>query len=236
MIENENNAQAESGDCDDIQPCCQSASEGGDCCSAGSGGRGKSLKTAISVVILLLAGAVAAHSLLKKGGETAVVPEQAASSLEVVNLSEQADSSIGSAATSEQPSKTIDVLCGTNLDSMKSLAKLAGERKANVVFILLVGDDGELARAAAEQTDAVVSKLVEQGKAVAAFTLKQNAEGYDQLAKQVKSLPSVIVTGRGYGAAVVTGKINEAALLSAFVRATSPTSCAPGSDALCCPK
>ncbi|MHC4727302.1 MAG: hypothetical protein ACYS17_08725, partial [Planctomycetota bacterium] len=59
-------------------------------------------------------------------------------------------------------------------------------------------------------------------------------EGYDQLITQfsVESFPSVIVAGKGCGAAAVSGEINETKLLRAFVVASTPVSCGPGG---CCP-
>jgi len=56
---------------------CDSSSGGADCCSPGSGGAGagqKSWKTAVFVMVIVLAGAVAAHSLLTKNGQTSGVP------------------------------------------------------------------------------------------------------------------------------------------------------------------
>lgn len=49
-------------------PCNDSSSSGGDCCPSDSGGAGsqKSWKSAVFIAVLVLAGAVAAHSLLTK--------------------------------------------------------------------------------------------------------------------------------------------------------------------------
>jgi len=48
------------------ESCNDSSGSGGDCCSSGSGSL-KSLKTAIFVLVLLAAGALAAHSVLSNG-------------------------------------------------------------------------------------------------------------------------------------------------------------------------
>lgn len=56
---------------------CDLSSGGADCCSPGSGGAGagqKRWKTAVFVVVIVLAGAVAAHSLLTKNGQTSGIP------------------------------------------------------------------------------------------------------------------------------------------------------------------
>ena len=57
--------------------CCDSSSAGADSRPPDSGGAGagpKSWKTAVFVVAIVLAGAVAAHSLLTKNGRTSGIP------------------------------------------------------------------------------------------------------------------------------------------------------------------
>ncbi len=74
MVAEENLDGAERDNSDQPQPCdpssaggadCGSASSGGECCPSGPG-RGKNFKIAIFVLVVLLAGAVTAHSLLTK--------------------------------------------------------------------------------------------------------------------------------------------------------------------------
>ncbi len=229
MDANEDNGKQAESCSDSSAPSCDV-----DCCSPSSGGGGKSWKTAVFVVVILLAGAVAAHSLLTKNGETASVSGEGASSFGTSSLFDEAGLSTGSLATSEQPSETVAVSCGITLDSIKSLAKLADERGANVAFIFLPGEDEDSTRTASAQVEAAINMLSSKGKQVAAFTLERGAEGYDQLIKQfsVESLPSVIVAGKGCGAAAVSGEINETKLLRAFVVASTPASGGPGG---CCP-
>lgn len=52
-------------------PCNDSSSSGGDCCPSDSGGADgqKSWKSAVFIAVLVLAGAVAAHSLLTKNNQ-----------------------------------------------------------------------------------------------------------------------------------------------------------------------
>lgn len=229
MDANEDNGKQAESCCDSSAPDC-----GVDCCSPSSGSGGKSWKTVVFVVVILLAGAVAAHSLLTKNGETASVSGEGASSFSTSSLFDEAGLSIGSPATSEQPSETVAVLCGVTLDSIESLAKLVDERGANVAFIFLPGEDEDSTRTASAQVEATMNMLSAKGKQVAAFTLERGAEGYDQLIKQfsVESLPSVIVAGKGCGVAAVSGEINETKLLRAFVVASTPVSRGPGG---CCP-
>lgn len=229
MDANEDNGKQAESCCDSSAPDC-----GVDCCSPSSGSGGKSWKTVVFVVVILLAGAVAAHSLLTKNGETASVSGEGASSFSTSSLFDEAGLSTGSLATSKQPSETVAVLCGVTLDSIESLAKLVDERGANVAFIFLPGEDEDSTRTASAQVEATMNMLSAKGKQVAAFTLERGAEGYDQLIKQfsVESLPSVIVAGKGCGAAAVSGEINETKLLRAFVVASTPASGGPGG---CCP-
>ncbi len=229
MDANEDNEKQAESCSDSSTPSCDV-----DCCSPSSGGGGKSWKTAVFVVVMLLAGTVAAHSLLTKNGKTACVSGEGASSFGTSSLFDEAGLSTGSPTTSKQPSETVAVSCGVTLDSIESLAKLADERGANVAFIFLPGEDEDSTRTASAQVEAAINMLSAKGKQVAAFTLERGADGYDQLIKQfsVESLPSVIVAGKGCGAAAVSGEINETKLLRAFVVASKPASGGPGG---CCP-
>ena len=74
MAAEDNLGGVERDNSDQSQPCdrspaggadCGSASSGGECCPSGPG-RGKNFKIAIFVLVVLLAGAVTAHSLLMK--------------------------------------------------------------------------------------------------------------------------------------------------------------------------
>jgi hypothetical protein len=221
MVENNNPDEVKQESSDASQPCCSSTSDGGDCCTLGGG---KNWKTIIFVVVILLAGAVAAHSLVTKSDEKASISPQAASSFDT------AEPSIEAGATTEQSSKATAVSCGVTLDSIKSLGKMAADKKANVAFIFLASEKEDSARTASAQVEATMNMLSSKGKQVAAFTLHKGADGYDQLTKQFKvnSLPCVIVAGKGCGAAAVSGDITEPKLLEAFVIASRPVSgCSP---------
>jgi len=178
----------------------------------------KNWKMTIFIIVLLSGFTVAAHSLLKEGGNVSIQQEPLSSSK--IALS---------------PDKT-DVSFGTNLASINSLSKMAAEKKADVVFIFLAGDNEESVRTASSQIKTTMNKLLSKGKPVAAFSLKKNAEGYDQLIKDfsVKSLPVVIVAGKGCRPVAISGgEITETKLLNAFVKASVPSSCGPqskGSD------
>lgn len=217
------------------EACCDSSSQGNaDCCSSGSGS-GKSWKTAVFVIVILAAGAVAAHSLLIGNSKTASVSPTATSSFDTVGLPGKAELSTEAC---QQPSKAAAVSCGVTLDSIESLGRIADAQGANVVFIFLAGENEELALSASVQVNAVISKLSAQGKRVSAFTLEKGAEGYDQLVKQFSAdkLPCVLVAGKGSRAVPVSGEITEARLLGAFVTANTPSSCGPRTGSSCCPR
>lgn len=220
--------------------CGVSDGGGSDCCSEiGGGGKAwKSWKTAVFVLVLLAAGAVAAHSFLTNGNAPRCTPGTTwnVDSGGVVSPCGQTDPAAEVSGAGGEPSKGSSVVCGVSLASMGELDKMAVGKKA--VFILLAGDNEEPAASASAQVEAMVSKLSAKGESVGAFTLKKDAPGYDQLLKQfsVQKLPCVVVAGRGSGASAVSGEITEAKLASAFVKASVPASCGPRSGPGCCPK
>jgi hypothetical protein len=159
---------------------------------------------------------------------------QKGASFSTAGLSDKAELSTESAATGEQPSETVAVSCGVTLNSIESLGKSVDESRANVVFVFLPDENEELNQATSAQIEATMNMLSEKGKQMAVFTLQKDSEGYDQMIEQfsVESLPSVVVAGKGCGAATISGEITETKLLRAFVVASTPVSCGPGG---CCP-
>lgn len=239
MNEKENFDEVGQESMSDSAACSSSDSQNADCCSSSSGSLRKGLKTFIFVGVILLACGVVAHSLLTKSDATAGETDDAAVVTECFILPEVDGPLAEVSTTNKEPVKTASVSCGVTLDSVRSLAKLAAEKKANVVFILLPGEDQEQTMAASSQIEKVLNILSVRKKRVAAFTLEKSAEGYDEVVKQfsVKSFPCVIVSGRGCGSVAVWDQITEANLLGAFVKASIPvSSCGPGSSPSCCPK
>ena len=70
MVENEKFDKPADNHPDESQPCCGPTSGQSDCCSSSSEGN-KSLNTVVFVVVILVAFAVAAHSLITRGNRTA---------------------------------------------------------------------------------------------------------------------------------------------------------------------
>ena len=71
MTENNDFDEVNQESSDASQPSCSSTPTGDDCCSPGDG---KTWKTVVFLIVILLAGAVAAHSLMAKGGKGATCP------------------------------------------------------------------------------------------------------------------------------------------------------------------
>lgn len=228
-MDNENNKKQVESLCDSSVPNC-----GVDCCSPSSSEK-KTWKTAVFIVVILLAGAVAAHSILTKNNETTDISGNAGLSFSSSDTSDMPHFPTGLSQRDENPSEAIAISCGMTLDSIESIGKLAAEKKANVVFIILAGDDEESNQNASAQVETTINNLFAKGKQVAAFTLEMRSEGYDQLISQfsLESFPSVIVAGKGCGVSTVSGEINETKLLRAFIVASTPISCGPGG---CCPQ
>ncbi|UCG60039.1 MAG: hypothetical protein JSU70_11060 [Phycisphaerales bacterium] len=211
----------------DEKPCCD-PSTGGDCCSAGQAGgggsRGKSLRTALFVVVILLAGAVAGHSLLTRNGRAG-------------GASACAPGSCAQFVGCQQATGTAKVSCGVTLDSLASLNGLAADKKA--VFILLPGESQEQTDGAAAQIERVIGTISAQDVPVASFTMNRDAPDHTLLVDKlgITSFPSVVVMGKGYGLATVSGEVTESELLRAFVTALTPMSCGPGGcgPGGCCP-
>lgn len=235
---------------------CGGQSDEGCCCSGDS--RMRSLKKAIFVLVLLAACAVAGHSLLASKTQTPEASDQAGFSIEKANPAVSvcptatacptggkafvenesvcpAGEKVQVAAVVESQPQLGAISCGITLDSINSVGKIAMAKGAEVVFIFLTGENEELAKSSSAQIETAVDKLTGQGKKIAVFTLRKDSEGHDELIKdlQVVSLPAVVVSGRGAGAAAVSDGITETKLLSAFVKVSAGMSCGSGS---CGPK
>lgn len=217
------------------QPCCDT-SQSGACCSLGSGGGSKNLKTAIFIGVILLAGAVVARSLLTKNGETASQSAEVTSSFDTVGQPDNTGLSTESTATGEQTSETAAISYCTTLDSIKSLDTLAADKTA--VFILLAGESEESTAKATGEIEQAVKTISTKGIQVGTYTMDKDTADYAWLVQKlsIKSFPAIVAMGKGCGAATVSGEITEAKLLGAFIKATTPVSCGPQGGSSCCPK
>ncbi len=195
--------------------CCPDSPRS-DCCASSGGGRLPLVKRMISGAVLLAAGVLVVHALIK-GKEAPLDQAQTGFVTEGKSLADLSGSGLAT------------VLCGATIDSVESLNKVAADK--DVVFIFLPAADAAADKKFAAEVKAVVEKLLGQGKQVAAFTISKDAADHAVLVKSfsVKSLPSVAVLGRGCQSLAVSGEVNQDKLLRAYLLASQPrSSCAPG--------
>jgi hypothetical protein len=86
-----------------------------------------------------------------------------------------------------------------------------------------------------KEIEAAAKKIQSNGRRICAFRLKKDTPDYAQLAKQF-SIPCVVAMVKGRGMSAVSGQINEAKLVGAFVTASRPSGCCPsGAGQSACP-
>jgi hypothetical protein len=205
---------------DEPKPCCS----GGDCCPSGSDGA-KRWKTVLFALIVIGAGVVLANSLIRNS--KADKPAQAFALPQVDGASKSSSPLKTETTDGAKEQKTASSLWRTELDSLASLNQVATE--ADAVFVLLTAKDQNDDQAMAGEIEAAAQKIQAKGTQVAAFRLKHSAPEYAQFAAQV-SVPCVLALVKGAGMDAVSGEINEARLMQAFVAASRPATacCAPG--------
>jgi len=214
----------------EVQSCC----DGGDCCPSGSQSGGKNWKALICILVLLAAGAVLARSFIGKSDADGDQSQQAFAPIRMDNMSDT-PSVADETKKQDIPGEAAPSIWRAELDSMASLNKVATNTDA--VFILLSAKDQQNSQTITKEIDAAAQRIQSSGVRVSAFRLMQAAPEYAQLASQV-SVPCVLAMVKGGGMSAVSGEINEAKLVQAFVTASRPTSgcCPPGSTAVCPPQ
>lgn len=234
----------------DLQHCC----DDGSCCPSGSDGEGKNWKIAVFILIVLAAGVVLAHSLIKKSdsateqgqgtfaaitpqatGDTPLPQNTAATTQNpTVSESDTETPAVANEKTKEDgPDKASPALWGPELDSLALLDKAAANSDA--VFVLLAADDQESNQAATKEIEAAAKTIQSNGVRISAFRLKQGAPNYANFSKQL-STPCVLAMVKGGGISGVSAdQITETKLVQAFVTASRPSSgcCPPGSGVTC---
>jgi hypothetical protein len=224
----------------DVQPCC----EGGDCCPSGSESGGKSWKLLVFLIIIVAAGVVLARSIMNKPDSTTDQTQQlfTTNQPEVrsdtpsspnVETPDKSKAGTDSLATLKSTTKTPvsgdsePTLWGKPLNSLASLNEVAVDTDA--VFIFLAAEDKQQMQPVTGEIEAAARKIQSNGTRITVFTLEKSAPEYAQLVKQFP-IPCVLAMVKGRGMSGVTGEINEAKLLQAFVAASRATSscCPPG--------
>jgi len=250
MAENDNSDKAGQETPDDAQACCSTASGGGDRCSPDSGSGGKSWKLLVFLIIVVAAGVVLARSIMNKSDSTTdqSQPLFTTNQLEVssdtpsspnVETPDEAKASTVNPTTAKptatEPASGVPkpTLWGKPLISLASLNEVAVDTDA--VFIFLAAEDKQQMQPVTSEIEAAARKIQTNGTRITAFTLEKSAPDYAQLAKQFP-VPCVLAMVKGRGMNGVTGEINEAKLLQAFVAASRATSgcCPPGADPSVC--
>lgn len=119
-------------------------------------------------------------------------------------------------------------ICKTNLSSIEELNKLGNEK--NVVFVYLPGDNGDKNKTSLEKITNYIKSIKENQENIATYTMSKEANGYNQLIKNltVTSFPSVVVLGKGCKSLSVSEMTDEK-LASAYKVATTPIKSACGS-------
>ncbi len=217
--------------------CSAPSTVGSDCCPppAESTSRWRIL---VFALVLIAAGATLGYRLTGESGakEDFPVPVQPLV-IGAIAGKPNDDSSVNTAVKSETGSEAMLPACALALDSIASLNKVAQDK--DVVFIILPGESEELSDQLSREVEGALEKISSKNKQVAAFTMNGEAEDYAKLVESfsIKSFPSIVVMGRGCGAAAVTGEITEAKLLRAFILASAPAACGTprGTSASCSP-
>ncbi|MHC4361094.1 MAG: hypothetical protein ACYSTN_09960 [Planctomycetota bacterium] len=225
MVENNNSDKAEQENVDESQKCCPSTSGDKTCCSSASGSYSKR-KLVVLVIIVVAAGIILARSLMKESNDAGDDTQQLFAAIgqeENCEISPQINAVTNVAASEE----TEPTLWGPELGSLVSLNKVAADTDA--VFVLLVAEDQQGNQAITREIEAAAKKIQSNGNRICAFKLKKDAPDYAQLAKQFP-IPCVVAMVKGRGMSAVSGDINEAKLVGAFVTASRPSGCGPSSS------
>ncbi len=215
MVENHNSDRTEQENVDDSQKCCPSASSSY-----------SKRKLVVLVIIVVAAGTILARSLMKESNAVTDDTQQLFAAIPQEKNNEISPQ-INAVTNVETSDKTEPSLWGAELDSLASLNKVAANTDA--VFILLTAEDQQGNQAITREIEAAAQKIQSNGSRICAFRLKKDAPDYAQLAKQF-SIPCVVAMVKGRGMSAVSGEINEAKLVGAFVTASRARSscCPPG--------
>lgn len=218
MVENDNPEKKGQENVNKSQECCTANSGDKTCCSSASGSFSKG-KLMVLVIIIAAAGIVLARSLMKESNAVNDDSQQLFASIEKNN---ESSSQINAVTDIAAPDKPEPILWGPQLDSLTSLNELAAD--SNAVYVFLAGEDQQANQAITNHIEAAAKKIQADGNRIRAFKLKKDAPNYAQLEKQF-FVPCVVAMVKGGGMSTVSGEINTAKLLEAFVKASRPSGC-----------
>lgn len=215
MVENNNSDKAGQENVDDSQKCCPSTS-----------GSYSKRNLVVFAIIVLAAGIILTRSLTK---ESTAVCDDTQQFFATIGQEKNCEISpqINAVTNVVTSYKTELTLWRPELDSLASINKVAADSDA--VFVFLGAEDQQDNQTIIREIEAATKKIQSNGSRICTFRLKKDAPDYARLAIQF-SIPCVVAMVKGRGMSAVSGDINEAKLVRAFVMASRPRSgCGPGS-------
>lgn len=225
MLDNDNSNLSGQQNSDDPQACCPPTSGGRSCCSSNSCGIPQKWRALIFLVVLAAAGAVLAHSLMKKSNAAAELSQNSFPAIGTAETIPQANA-VGTDQTADGAKPA---LWGPELNSLAALDEVAVD--VDAVFILICDRNQQDAQAIISEIEGATKKIRSRGNQASAFRLKDTGVDYENLVEQFTT-PTVLAMVKGLGYSAVSEKITEANLLEAFVMASrAPSACCPaGTD------
>jgi hypothetical protein len=194
--------------------------------------KGPSLKTKITllVIILIVAGAVLANSILKKSRVGNKASQSGYMTSALCAKPDGAAPPVGTQqATPSNPA--VPNVTFKELASLGSLDTVAANLDG--VFVLLANSETEKSPAIVKEISTAMATITSRGVRMSAFQLNKNAPDFTTFKAQLPP-PSVLVLARGKGMRGVKGEdIAETKLLQAWVSAMQPTGCCPGGSRTC---
>jgi MYXO-CTERM domain-containing protein len=216
---------------DNMELLKQQAAGCGPGCGCNVTGTPGKTRWVIGAIVLIAAGALAVHAMIKSGGASLQKPTPTFATLAAAPTpAGESGTATNSGATA--PAMETNVL--TDIGALSELNTLAA--KLDAVFVFLPGKEGASGNLPSTAMNGTV-RMVESkaGLKCGLFTLKAGSRDYDQIAKQM-SVPGVLAMVKGRGMSAVSGEITEAKLVQGFVAASSAGGCGPSAGAGCCPK
>lgn len=163
------------------------------CCAPGTRAWGKG-KALVSVIIIVAALGVGAHSLVRS---TSAQSEKSSALRSFSEGLQERTLVVQAGPWNPGPfQKSERISFRQGLDSLKALDTLGADK--DVVFILLPGESRERSDVVTKQVEVALDKLSAAGQKIGAYTLNRGAPDHGNLERHfaIRSLPCVVVLGR----------------------------------------
>jgi hypothetical protein len=203
-----------------------SSSCGPECSCNTKRGMPLKIKIVLFIVIIAVAGAVLAGSLIKKARTSGAVK----SANEFAVSASQLPASSGAARVSgAADTQTVSFKPISSLTDLNTVAQ-----EVEAVFILLIKNEAEKTAGMLKEINAAKKAIASRGMRMGAFQLSREAPDYAAITGQMPA-PCVLVVVKGKGMrGVPGGEITETKLLQAYLAAMQPTSCCPAGGSRVC--